>query len=57
MEYASSFMEAFLVIAIFGATFTSIWLAIHFGTKYIDRMLRVQPPADPKKPIVLRTRQ
>jgi hypothetical protein len=47
-------MEALSVIALFGGTFAFIGLGIHFGAKYIDRMLLVQPPADPKKPIVRR---
>jgi hypothetical protein len=49
-------MEALSVIALFGGTFAFIGLGLYFGSKYIDRMLPVQPPADPNKPIVRRTR-
>ena len=47
-------IEAISVIALFGGTFAFIWLGIYFGTKYIERMLLVQPPIDPNKPIVRR---
>lgn len=32
-------MEALSVVALFGGVFAFIGLGLHFGTKYIDRML------------------
>jgi hypothetical protein len=48
-------MKALTIIALFGGTFAFIRLGVYFGSKYIDRMLCVRPPADPDKPIVRRT--
>lgn len=41
-----------LFISFFGGTALMIWLGIHFGTKYIDKMLCL-PKRDPNDPIVL----
>lgn len=40
-----------------GLTFTFISLGIYFGGRWIDKMLCVQPPIDPSKPIVRRSPQ
>ncbi len=45
-------LEALSVLALFGGTFAFIGCGLYFGSKYIDRMLLVQPPPDPNKPIV-----
>lgn len=41
----------FFLFAIVLAAFMRV--AIHFGYRWIDKMLLVQPPIDPSKPIVL----
>lgn len=40
------------VVGLIGGTASAIWLGIHYGSKWVDRMLCV-PPLDPNKPIVL----
>lgn len=40
------------VIGVFGITSLMIWLGLHYGTKLIDKMLYIPPPADPTKPII-----
>ena len=48
-------MEILAALAIYAGTGLVIWLGIHFGGKWIDRQLTVQPmkPLDLSKPIVL----
>jgi hypothetical protein len=41
-----------IVIAVIAAPVLLIYTGIHFGSRWIDRMLCVQPPLDPNKPIV-----
>lgn len=43
--------QALVMTAIFLATTGFIWTGVHFGTKWIDRMLCYRP-ADLSKPIV-----
>jgi len=45
-------MKYLIMAAIIGGTSLTMWLAIHFGGKWIDKMLCVQPPYDPNKPLV-----
>jgi hypothetical protein len=46
-------LEALSVLALFGGTFAFIALGLHFGFKWIDKMLHYHP-IDPGKPIVRR---
>jgi hypothetical protein len=46
-------MQKFAIVGtLSGLTFAFISLSLHFGGKWIDKMLCVQPPQDPNKPIV-----
>lgn len=45
-------MKYLAMFGIIGGTGSVIWLGIHFGSRWIDKMLGVQPPFDPSKPIV-----
>lgn len=49
-----SFLKStLLIVGIVGGTSFLIWLGVHFGSKWIDRMLCVPPKRDPSQPIVL----
>lgn len=41
-----------IAIGVIGGCSTFIWAGIHFGSRWIDKMLCVPPPLDPSKPIV-----
>lgn len=45
-------MKYLIVACLIGGTSGVIWLGIHFGSKWVDKMLCV--PTDPNKPLVRR---
>lgn len=44
-------MDSVIVGAIIGGTAAFLWVGIHFGSKWVDKMLHFKP-VDPNKPIV-----
>lgn len=46
-------MKVLVIFSVIGLVAALMRACIHFGYRYIDKMLCVRPPVDPNKPIVL----